>query len=431
MRRFGLIAGLVILAAAAGLVGCAATRLPNVPYELEAGRAATPPVLGPFGADSQITSAQEWTQRRAPLLRAAFQHAIYGAWPKNAAASVRSRTILEKAAFGGLGQIEQWDVGLSGIDPIDGFSLIVVLPVAAAKPAPIVVMENFCGNKAVFPDLEGVAGPRHGVPKECANPLMSAVAPLIFGDAIVEPPLADILRAGFGVAMMYGGDIVPDEAEAAPPYLAALTPQGTPPEERTGAVAAWAWGYLRAVDVLAGDARIDAQRIVLWGHSRNGKAALLAAAMDPRPAAVIALQSGKAGASLHHQNRGETIAQVTKSYPHWFAPAFARFADRQDAAPVDQHQLLALIAPRSVLLGGARRDSWSDPQGAVAAARGAAPVYALYGAGAFSQSDLRGTDFAFPIVTYVRLGLHGVHGSDWAVALSFLDKRLPAQAPVR
>lgn len=427
-RRWGLIAALAAFGAAAGLVGCAATKLPNVPYQVEAGREATPPVLGQFGEDAPVASALDWTQRRAPLLRRAFQNAIYGAWPADAAATIRSRSILKNAAFGGLGHVEQWDVGLGAVD---GFSLVVVLPAAARTPAPLIVMQNFCGNKAAFPDLDGVAGPRHGIPKECADPVMGVLAPLIFGDAIVEPPIEDILRAGYGVAMMYGGDIVPDEATAASPFLAALTPAGTAPDERTGAVAAWAWGYLRAVDVLAGDARIDAQRIVLWGHSRNGKAALLAAAMDPRPAAVIALQSGKAGASLHRQNRGETIAQMTKSYPHWFAPAFARFAGRQGETPVDQHQLLALIAPRPVLLGGARRDSWSDPQGAVLAAAGAAPVYELYGAGAFEQTDLRQTDFGFPVVTYVRPGLHGVHGSDWTMALTFLDKRLTAQSATR
>jgi hypothetical protein len=118
---------------------------------------------------------------------------------------------------------------------------------------------------------------------------------------------------------------------------------------------------------------------------------------------------------------------MTRTYPHWFAPAFARYVGRQDQLPVDQHQLLALIAPRPVLLGGARRDSWSDPQGAVLAAAGAAPAYGLFGVGAFNQRDLREADFDFPVVTYVRPGLHGVHGSDWEVALSFLDERLAAQ----
>jgi hypothetical protein len=149
-------------------------------------------------------------------------------------------------------------VGLLGVGLVDGFSLVVVLPAAAASPAPLGVMQNFCGNKAALPDLDTVVGPRRGIPKRCANPVMGALAPLIFGDAIMEPPIEQLLRAGYGVAMMYGGDVAPDEAAEAPPFLAALTPAGTPSDERTGAVAAWAWSYLRAIDVLAADARIDA-----------------------------------------------------------------------------------------------------------------------------------------------------------------------------
>jgi pimeloyl-ACP methyl ester carboxylesterase len=238
----------------------------------------------------------------------------------------------------------------------------------------------------------------------------------------VHPPFERVLEAGYGVAVLYAGDIVPDEPTAALQRLARLTPIGTPVGERTGAIAAWAWTYLRALDALEADANIDKSNFILWGHSRNGKSALLAAAMDPRPRGVIALQSGTAGGSLGRDNVGESIAKITQAYPHWFAPTYNTWNGNQSGLPIDQHQLLGLIAPRPVLLGSGRRDQWSDPHGAVRAAQGASPVYELFGAAPFKQTDLREPDFSIPLVTYMRAGLHGIHTEDWDVGLKFLEQ---------
>jgi hypothetical protein len=414
---------IAMLAAVGWLYGCVTARLPNVPLRVQ-GETASPAVLDAFGDDPPVTEAEEWTSRRAPLLRSAFETSIYGRFPDPAPVRVLVRTPLDAGAFNGAAIMEQWTVELGDISSDRGFELLLVLPAHAAGPVPVIIMQNFCGNAAVYPAIEGIAPPRPGGPQECGSGLMRPVISMIFGDAIMTPPTLDILNAGYGLAMMYGGDIAPDSAENAGPALAALTPEGTSPEHRTGAIAAWAWGYLRALEAISGDARIRGDQIVLWGHSRNGKAALLAAAFDPRPAAVVALQAGTAGGSLGRDQVGETIGQITGTYPHWFAPAYATFAGREAELPVDQHQLLALIAPRPVLLGGARRDQWSDPIGAVRAAQGASAAYQLFGAPAFDQADLREGVYDRPLATYMRDGLHGVHGSDWDEAIAFLDARL-------
>jgi hypothetical protein len=405
--------------AALVLAGCAAIGLPNVAETME-GDAATPVI-------PRSTDLNGWRNGEAAELRTAFARDLYGAMPLPAEVSISTRTPLDPAP-GGAGVFEQWRIEVSG--PIKGarIDLVVALPRRETGPAPVILMQTFCGNPAAFPGVAGVAPPR-GAPGTCSSGAMGPVARAIFGDAIFGPPVERTLAAGYGVALMYTGDIVPDDAVAAASLLDALTPAGTPPDQRTGALAAWAWTYLRALDALATDPRIDAARIVLWGHSRNGKAALLAAAMDPRPAAVIALQSGTGGASLGRDDVGETIAQITQAYPHWFGPRFADWASRQSALPVDQHQLLALIAPRPILLGAGRRDRWSDPHGALRAAHGAAPVYELYGAPPFRQTRLDRPDQSHPLVTYMRPGLHGVHSSDWDQAIAFLDVQLRKPAP--
>ena len=405
--------------AALVLAGCAAVGLPNVADTME-GDAATPVI-------PRSTDLNGWRNSEAAELQAAFARDLYGAMPLPAEVAISARTPLDPAP-GGAGVFEQWRIEVSG--PIKGatIDLVVVLPRRETGPAPVILMQTFCGNPAAFRGVAGVTPPR-GAPDTCSNGAMAPVARAIFGDAILGPPVERILAAGYGVALMYTGDIVPDDAVAAVPLLDALTPAGTPPDQRTGALAAWAWTYLRALDALATDPRIDAARIVLWGHSRNGKAALLAAAMDPRPAAVIALQSGTGGASLGRDDVGETIAQITEAYPHWFGPRFADWASRQSALPVDQHQLLALVAPRPILLGAGRRDRWSDPHGALRAAHGAAPVYALFGAPAFRQTRLDRPDQNHPLVTYMRPGLHGVHSSDWDQAIAFLDAQVRKPTP--
>jgi hypothetical protein len=147
--------------------------------------------------------------------------------------------------------------------------------------------------------------------------------------------------------------------------------------------------------------------------------------MDPRPQAVIALQSGTGGSSLDRDDVGESIEAITGSFPHWFAPRFASYAGRQGELPLDQHQLLALIAPRPILLGTARRDGWADPHGTFQAARGASPAYQLFGVPPFAQARLDEWSPKQRLAVYMRPGPHGIRRSDWQATLDFLDAQMP------
>ena len=385
-HRLKLIFAAFLLLTGAGLYGCVAARLPNVALAPRA-ETASPPVLGAFGDDPPVETWADWQNRRAPLLREAFQAHVFGRWPAPAPTRVAETQTLTQNAVDGV--MEQWRVeaGAHG-----AFSLLVITPANAQGPLPVIIMQNFCGNASAYPRVAGIAGPRMCMGWE--RPIVTA----IFGDAIITPPTQSILDAGYAIAMFYPGDVAPDNPGAIA-ALEALTPPGAPPDQRTGAVAAWAWLYIEALEALSEDARFDGSRMILWGHSRNGKSALLAAAMDARPAAVIALQPGTAGGSLQRDAIGESIASITETYPHWFAPVYASYAGREADLPVDMHQLIALIAPRPVLLTAARRDQWSDPHGAFRAAEGAAPVYVLAGAPPFTQTDLRAMDLSSPLVT--------------------------------
>jgi hypothetical protein len=415
--------GRVILSAALSvlLAGCSLIGLPNVAVKVE-GAPASPAILGTFDGLPDISTTQDWENTRVPALKQAFARDVYGQFPDTRPVSIVERKTLN-LDIANLGGAEQWVVQIG--TPADDmrFSMVVLKP-KTTKPVPMIVMQNFCGNALTFKNASGVNPPRRGNPKDCQNPVMLPLVPVIFGGAIMHPPFERILSAGYGVAVLYAGDVVPDEPIEAERILKSLTPDATPAGERTGAIAAWAWTYLRAMDALSTDTQVDMNRIALWGHSRNGKSALLAAVMDPRPAAIIALQAGTAGGSIGRDDVGESIGKITEAFPHWFAPNYATWAPRQSLLPVDQHQLLAMIAPRPILLGSGRRDRWSDPHGAVRAAAGASPIYEFYGSPAFTQTELREADFGPKIVTYMRAGLHGVHQEDWDRALEFLEKKV-------
>lgn len=416
----------IAVAIGLALVGCTATELlPAVKLDPALAPPAPPPILGAFAEDPPISTREDWEQRRAPLLRRAFAAEVYGPFPPlDAPARVLQRETIAYPPLAQIATLEQWRVAVTDGEAPLLFNMLVLLPRREA-PAPLIVMQNFCGNRAAFYDTpEAVVGPLTEVLWVCDAPWTMPLVEAVFGRHIAVPPYETILSRGYGLAMFYAGDIVADEPQAARAALARLYGADA---DGVGAIAVWAWAYARAYDVLTQDARIDAERIAIWGHSRNGKAALYAAALDPRFAAVIAHQSGRGGASLSSGSEGESVGRITRDYPHWFAPAFARAPSRPE---MDQHQLLALIAPRPVLLGNSRRDAWADPLAAWRAAEAATPVYRLYGVNGFDQPDMRAPSDGERIAYFTRPGLHGVTPSDWRMFLDFLDAQLRrADAP--
>lgn len=418
LRWLGKLLALLVLLAVVGGTGAYLWFLPEASLT-PSGPAARPTVLGSFGSDPAVTTPADWTQRRAPLLRDAFQREVYGRLPVAGPARVATAKPLPPPAPNATA--EQWTVRVDAPGGPVRFNMVVVTP-RAPGPHPVIVMQTFCGNRAAMGGMEEAD---LLTPTPCGDMDDSLIGRLVenlhvFGEYIAEPPWRQILSRGYAVATFYAGDVAPDEAKGAAEAVARLQPD-VPAEDRAGAIAAWAWAYSRAIDVLNADPRLDPARQTAWGHSRNGKAALLAAAFDPRIDAVIAHQSGKGGATLTRAPKGESVEQITDAYPFWFGSRYSGWAGREASIPVDQHQLIALIAPRPVLIGTGRRDMWSGPHGAWRALEGASPAYRLLGSPGLTQSRLNEPDWAGDLVYFLRKGRHGVTGGDWDAFLEFLD----------
>lgn len=365
----------------------------------------------------RITSAKMW-EREEALVRETFEENVYGAFPNIKAAWRKDVRLLDEEAYGGRGVAEE--IIFSDATGVLRVPAVLVTPKNARTPSPLVIASNFCANHSVFPQYDVEKPPIY--PTRCddrsPNSPWARLKRAFFGVYKKSLPATELLDRGIAFASFYTGSIVPDDAEAAAGALKALSALSERPV--TGVIAAWAWGYAELLHELGKDPRIDAKRIALYGHSRDGKAALLAGAFDKTVSAVIAHQSGKGGASLTRRHSGESIASITRAYPHWFDKRFHLYGKNRRALPIDQHFLLALMAPRPLLLTGAQLDGWADPKGAFLAVRDAAYIYKLYGKEAFSAKKLDDFSPADTLAFFMRPLNHSVRASDWNAIIAFL-----------
>jgi hypothetical protein len=408
---------IVLAALCLGLAACTPLGLNTASSNLISEETASPGVLDAFRGDPAVITAQDWAERRAPILRKAFEDHVYGPVPTELKAVELSRRVVD-ADYLGEAVLEEIDVRIGEASDAPTFRIALALPkeAVAGRSIPLLVNQNFCGNAGTMASTALSDG-------GCMNEGFEAsLIRLIFGKHIIEGPNALILERGYAYATLSARPFAADDAAVAKGQLEQLgrmLPAGRAPE---GVIAVWAAAYGWALDVLEKDPRIDARRTAIWGHSRQGKAALLAAAFDQRVEAVLVMQAGKGGATLTRAHAGETVKQLTRSYPHWFAPAYAAYSDNEAASPVDQHQLIALVAPRPVLLGNGWKDVWSDPNGSFRAAQGADPVYKLMGVTGLTQSGMRDAKAKGEIDFFIRSGGHGVRVVDWDYMLDWLDR---------
>ncbi len=243
-------------------------------------------------------------------------------------------------------------------------------------------------------------------------------------------PVSTIVKAGYAFASFKVDEVAPDDSGTYRSKMINLFHPSNEalPDNAGRAISAWAWGASRAMDYLQTDPDIDPAKVAVIGHSRGGKAALWAGAQDTRFAAVISNDSGSTGAKLARRGDGgvgaETVAAVNASFPYWFPPTYKAFGNDVSALPVDQHELLALIAPRRVVVASATDDANADPEGEFLAYVAAAPVYALYGLGdtglpSSTWPPAAGHAFRGPAMSYHRRpGGHDLTAADWDFFLS-------------
>lgn len=247
-------------------------------------------------------------------------------------------------------------------------------------------------------------------------------------------PAETIVSRGYGLAVIYYGDIDPDfddQFENGIHPLFSDWAEKIPESERWGSIAGWSYGLSRALDYLQTDELVDGKRVAVIGHSRLGKTSLWAGASDPRFKMVISNDSGCGGAALSRRAYGETVGRINRSFPHWFCKNHRQYNENEAAMPIDNHELIALMAPRPVYVASASDDKWADPKGEFLSCVHADPVYRMLGAtgmgGKAPPTEMPELDQALQsgIIGYhIRTGPHAMLPADWVHYLSFADKHL-------
>jgi len=373
-----------------------------------------------------VRTAEDWFLKRRPEILRMFEELQYGAAPGKPEALAFETRESGSAAYGGKAVRKQVRITFQPDRSGPAIDLVVYTPAAAAAPSPMLLAVGFTSNAAMLEDPDVNPGSIWSADENRRIPYERG-SQTFFGK--IDP--VPLLDAGIGFATFYYGDVDPDDPDGLMQGVRSLylKPGETAvAADAWGSIAAWGWGISRIIDYFEEDEDIDAAQIAIQGVSRLGKTVMWAGARDTRIAATIASCSGEGGAALSRRNYGETIAHLVEPsrYPYQFAANYAKFADRPTEAPFDANLLVALHAPRPLLLQTGDTDHWSDPKGEFLAAVDAGKAYRL-----LRKIDL-GTDVwpaaGRPILGdlsyYMHEGGHGTIPSDWDVYLRFLKMHL-------
>ncbi len=422
--------------AATFLIGGPSTKAWGQPSEANYDESRVPSYQLPdplvTAAGMRVTTAQQWWQLRRPEVLQLFEREMYGKAPGRPNNLRWQVTEQSEDALAGLARRKQVTIFLSENDDGPRMDVLIYLPRDVEGPVPTFLGLNFNGNHSIVDDPHvhlSTSWMRGGEPDGVVDQKATEAGR---GRSASRWPLQQILPRGYAVATIYYGDIDPDFDDG---FQNGIHPlfyrdgQTAPESSEWGSIAAWAWGLSRALDYLTDDPDLDHERVIVLGHSRLGKTALWAGANDQRFAVVISNNSGCGGAALSRRQFGETVARINSSFPHWFCDNFNQYNHREEDLPIDQHELIALIAPRPVLVCSAEEDRWADPRGEFLACREADPVYRLLGVPGIDAEEmpplnqLTGTTIGY----HIRPGKHDMTSGDWQVYCDFADRFLKSE----
>lgn len=358
----------------------------------------------------KITTPEEWANIRRPQILSLFSNLIYGHVPQSDSPIITRFDVekIDKEFMDGKATRKDVVVRISNAKGKAQMLVLVFTPNQSTGPVPAIMKHSY--NNTHNNDFD-------------AHPDRPAFLRNGW-------PLGDILDRGYAFIAVYQQDLVGHNEVS---FQNGIHPlfykkgQSFPKAQEWGVLSAVAWGAMRALDYVETDDDVDAKRVAIMGHSKMGKATLWTAAQDQRFALAISAQSGCAGAALWRRKSGETLEKMVTRFPYWLCRNAWKFVHQEADLPVDQHMLLALIAPRPVYVHSSTGDTWADPRGEYLSAYHASEVYRLLGKKGLDSIETPPVNE--PIIKsdvgyHIREGGHSIEMYDWQRFLDFADYHL-------
>lgn len=349
-------------------------------------------------ADGQVvTTAQAWQEKVRPQTLQLFREQEYGVRPVGKPAEFQAKVTREDPrALDGLATLKEIEITYAGPNGSGKIHPVLLIPNAVKAPAPTFLLFGF-----------------------------SKPDPLAESNIRGAWPVREIVARGYATVAFHVSEVDPDRADGFDNGVRAIFGKQPRAADAWGALSAWGWAASRIMDYLETDSAIAAKRVAVIGHSRCGKAALWCGAEDPRFSYVISNNSGCGGAAMARTKQGERIANITSHFPYWFCENYQKYRNHEENLPVDQHQLLSLIAPRLLYVASATLDEWADGKSEFESCVRASPVFALFGKTGLEAMTLPAPDHALlggSIGYHMRTGKHDLAVSDWRHYMDFADR---------
>ena len=340
-------------------------------------------------AGKAVKSKAEWEKTRRNEILGLFEDHVYGQMPK-LYDDLKYKVIKEdKNAMNGAAHLKQVAIQVFKGGKSVTIDLTLFTPNKNKKPSPVFLLIN---NR----------------PKDNTDLTREKKSEFWPAEMVID--------SGYAIASFHVSDLAPDDKEKYVNGVLQMYPEQLTADNGMKAIGAWAWGASRVMDYFEKDKDIDAGKVIVVGHSRGGKASLWAAAQDTRFAACVTNCSGNTGAALSRRQFGERISRINTSFPYWFNNNYKKYNDNENALPVDQHMLIALVAPRPVYATNASKDLWADPTGTYLSMKEAEKVYRFLGVKSAlpaRQPDINVPFSRSPMAYHNREGQHDMTSYDW------------------
>lgn len=384
---------------------------------------------------TEINSDAQWEDLRREEILEIFKDHVYGRVPETELSISKQVKFLDREALGGSAVQKEVELLVSnGTDTLD-ISVLIFLPKGQKGPVPLFVGLNFYGNHTIHSDPQITVKDNWVINNNALGITEHSADERFRGVRVSRWPVEEILSRGYGLATLCCADMDPDFDDGFKNGIHGLTGKGDEQRDENswGSISAWAWGLSRTMDYFEEDLEIDAGRVAVIGHSRLGKTSLWAGAQDERFALVISNNSGCGGAALSRRAYGERVSRINSVFPHWFAGKFKDYNDNEAELPVDQHMLMALMAPRPLYVASAEEDEWADPYGEYLSLIYGSPVYALFGSSPLEEKQLPEVNQPISVGNlgyHIRTGKHDLTRYDWEQYLDFADEQMPGEPPM-